>query len=118
MITEIKGRPMADETMPNQPFNIYDVIEITNRMRDGDHVFTALVVRVERNLQNNGWSFTYVPCSRPDSIQCGFGCAFALDTPGQWGIQSTKVVGREYPRRWDTQPVCLYKNPGYDSVNL
>lgn len=74
---------------------IDQVVRITNRMKAGTEVYTAKVTGFERKTDHKGRPgvyFGYVPCDRPDSIVCGFGYAWLLDTPGEYGVQSVTPV--------------------------
>lgn len=105
---------------------VNDVILVRSKMKRGEEVFSC---RVSYILEDVGLPTSiypgipivrvgYVPCSRPDSRQCGFGSnSIPEDGAREWGWQTIEVVGSEGPR-----PTCalpsLYKNPGYDRVNM
>ena len=75
------------------------IIRVHKRMKAADVVFTAKVTSIEwceTTLPQTGagWRIGYVPCDRPDSIQCGFGYTyFSYARPQQWGVQHIEVVG-------------------------
>lgn len=67
---------------------------------------------------------TYIPCDRPNSVQCGFGCHFIAEDGEkgrtEWGWQWIRIIGEEAlchngPR---FSGASLYKNPGFDLVNI
>jgi hypothetical protein len=70
-----------------------------------------------------GVSIMYTPCNRQDSVQCGFGHLFISPVDcgnhryGEWGTQHMDVIGAEAPASQHKMP-NLYRNPGYDLVNM
>jgi hypothetical protein len=104
---------------------VNDVIRFRIVMRRPaiDEYRSARLSAVDFDPAKNSVNLTYVPCKLPDSVQCGFGCTFFTpqENPahavGKWGWQSIEVVGTEKPQpRFD--PPCLFRNPGYDLVNM
>jgi hypothetical protein len=104
-----------------------DVIKQRVIMKDARHcrTETALVTEASYDPDNEQVNITYKPCKRPDSVQCGFGCTFfqPIDNPahaaGKWGCQSLEVVGyQELGNARSYRGPNLYKNPGYDLVNM
>ena len=102
-----------------------DVIQFETKMnRPAEcRIQTAKVSSVV--VEENEVSIVYVPCKLDDSVQCGFGCAFfspqgnKSHKSGHYGWQWVKKVGEEFPNGSRYNPsVKLYKNPGYDLVNI
>ena len=102
-----------------------DVIEFRVLMRrpEIDEVRSARIASMGVAADKEQVNITYVPCKRQNSVQCGFGCTFVTphddnaNAKHKWGWQWIKVVGTEEPRKWPSGP-SLYKNPGYDLVNM
>jgi hypothetical protein len=104
---------------------VNDVIEYRLIMRSPpiDEVRSARIAEITVRDDREQVDITYVSCSRPNTVQCGFGCTFIAPAPnsshaaGKWGWQWIKKVGEEKSRTTPTPP-NLYKNPGYDLVNM
>ncbi len=101
---------------------IRDVIRVFVKMKAYEKFESMLITNVGMT-EKGGIAITYVPCKQPDSVQCGFGCHFLGPEPtgansaGRWGWQSIEVIGQEKPIKY-SQGIQLYKNPGYDLVNI
>lgn len=95
-----------------------DVIEVGNRTHHPNHrgarqAEAVIEIRSRRisNLEtreDGTISITYVPCSLPNSEQCGFGCFHVqADSPKPYCAQWIAIIGHEEPRPraiWNPRP--------------
>lgn len=98
-------------------FQVNDIVRMVVKMKEGVRVETARVAWVDPRSKDHkgrtGVYFGFTPCARPDSVRCGFGAMWFLETSAEYGLQSCEVVGTECPMDLPALP-NLKGNPGYD----
>lgn len=112
--------------MKTAPCRVGDLVVMVQHMRNHDEQRLACIDDVFRSEPSfdgpGGWFIRFspgygAPAAYQSLLTTGTGSIFWSDEgPRPYGYQKITVIGRSINRTFD--PPRLYKNPGYDLVNL